>query len=538
MTSSASTPIHAASQTSSTTTGRPRTTRIFTLSVLWIIISAFEYGYGISELNPLQPILTCQTGGDPLDSPSTTKSCSIRMTESEFGLVTSLFTLGGLISSFALPAVSARLGLGRRLSIRYSALLNVLGGLMLASAQGIFSLGTARFVQGLASGVGVVIVPIYLSELAPTSMRGSIGVLNQLSIVLGIFTAQALGASRLGESPTEWRWVPTVAFLLAMVQLVVSFWSSVAVESPRWLEEGEGKAKGSTNEARRIRSLLWSREELEEYQNYSARFQDGGGSVGGTRRGGGEREGDEEDILDERERLLEGERESGEIGEGNQQSAMDVDRPIEVEMGLKDLFKDDEIRPGVLMVILTQLAQQFSGVNSVLFYSTGIMSTVLPSLASSIGLVITVINILMTFPPILLISESRMGRKKLMMASSLGMCLSCLLLGLGIMYDWPIVSAICIVLVVASFSIGLGPVPFVILPELVPLRAVSKATSLGLTLNWTANTLVGTLFHPIRNLLSHLDNGKGGAVFWLFAFLNLVSFTLIGLFYRFRLPVD
>ena len=85
-----------------------------------------------------------------------------------------------------------------------------------------------------------------------------------------------------------------------------------------------------------------------------------------------------------------------------------------------------------------------------------------------------------SFPPMYLISESRLGRRGLLLSSSSSMALSSLALGLGILYAVPWLSAVALVAVVAGFSIGLGPVPFLILPELVeprvrPVRHVCRS---------------------------------------------------------------
>lgn len=76
----------------------------------------------------------------------------------------------------------------------------------------------------------------------------------------------------------------------------------------------------------------------------------------------------------------------------------------------------------------------------------------------------------MTFPPMLLVDEHRVGRKNLMVGSALVMAVASALLGAGIVYEMRSLSAVCMVLMVAGFSFGLGPIPFVILPELVPSR--------------------------------------------------------------------
>lgn len=105
-----------------------------------------------------------------------------------------------------------------------------------------------------------------------------------------------------------------------------------------------------------------------------------------------------------------------------------------------------------------------------LYYSVGILGSTLPALAGSIGILITIINIIMTFPPIYLIDEHRVGRKNLMVGSAIVMTIASALLGAGIIFGYKIISAVCMILMVAGFSFGLGPIPFVILPELVPSR--------------------------------------------------------------------
>ena len=434
-----------------TSTSTRKTTPRFTLVLLWILASAFNYGYGISELNPLQPILTCNL---PEHVPSSGRPPCTALTDHQFGLVTSLFTLGGLVSSFAISPLASALQWGRRPAITLSAVFGILGSAILATSHSLVPLGLGRFVQGLGSGIGVVIVPIFINEISPASLIGSNGVLNQLSIVLGIFTAQSIGASPLVSPPDDWRWVPLVSLLVSATQLVASF--LIGIESPGWLE-GEGSSSGSVHRAQQIRALLWSHKEVESHREQQSRASSHSHPT---------RQDDhaENGVVDEQALLL-----------------SDSDQASQCkQLGLKRVLSDASVRPGLVLVVLTQLAQQLSGVNAVLYYSTAILSTLLPSLAGSIGVLITVINMLMTFPPIFLISEHRLGRKRLMVLSASVMSVSSLLLGAGIIYNLPAVSAVSIVLVIAAFSIGLGPVPFVILPELVPNR-VSQVVSCPVT---------------------------------------------------------
>ncbi|KAG8217378.1 hypothetical protein J3R82DRAFT_5475 [Butyriboletus roseoflavus] len=83
-----------------------------------------------------------------------------------------------------------------------------------------------------------------------------------------------------------------------------------------------------------------------------------------------------------------------------------------------------------------------------------------------------------------------------------------------------------------SFAIGLGPVPFVIIPEVAPFHAVSAISSVGLSVNWILNFFVGLVFLQVRNLLAHGDPMKEGRVFYVFAAALFCSALYFSRLYR------
>lgn len=145
-----------------------------------------------------------------------------------------------------------------------------------------------------------------------------------------------------------------------------------------------------------------------------------------------------------------------------------------------------------------------------------------------------IVNVLMTFPPIFLIPENRLGRKKLLLISLSTMALSSFFLSFSILNQASISSSIFIILFVAGFSIGLGPIPFLILPELVPENAINSSSSLGMGLNWTANFLLALGFLPLKNFFKGLDGMDGGSVFFTFTVVNTISFLGVWKFYRYQ----
>jgi SP family facilitated glucose transporter-like MFS transporter 3 len=118
------------------------------------------------------------------------------------------------------------------------------------------------------------------------------------------------------------------------------------------------------------------------------------------------------------------------------------------------------------------------------------------------------------------------------------------LLAIGLNNSYQILSAVAIISFIvslpdllkrqlklqASFSIGLGPVPFLLVSELVPSPAIPALSSLALSCNWIANFIVAISFLPLRNLLSSHDPAGArigeGRVFYIFTLLGVITALL------------
>jgi Sugar (and other) transporter len=145
-------------------------------------------------------------------------------------------------------------------------------------------------------------------------------------------------------------------------------------------------------------------------------------------------------------------------------------------------------KPMIRAILIVMLAQQLSGINAVIFYSTSILSSILPSSSALISLIISLINLGTTLPSTTLIERS--GRKPLLLWSISSMGVASLFLGLGIVYSWRLICVISSFAFVAAFSIGLGPIPFLIISEFVDAEGVSAGQSFGLVTNWIATFCV------------------------------------------------
>jgi len=167
------------------------------------------------------------------------------MTPAQFGLASSIFTLGGLLGALASGPLAA--SYGRLPSMRATTLFFTLGPLAEALAPSLAVLSVGRFVSGLGAGAALVVVPLFISEIAPPAEKGFFGALTQVAIGMGILLAQVLGfyLSR-GQL---WRVMLGVGGVVGLGQLAGLVF---AVESPKWLADN-GKAGLARRVLRTIR---------------------------------------------------------------------------------------------------------------------------------------------------------------------------------------------------------------------------------------------------------------------------------------------
>ncbi|KAF9937141.1 hypothetical protein BGZ65_001766, partial [Modicella reniformis] len=167
-------------------------------------------------------------------------------------------------------------------------------------------------------------------------------------------------------------------------------------------------------------------------------------------------------------------------------------------------------RPQAIILLLVQVTQQLSGINGVIFYSTAIMSQILPSSGAMITVYISIVNTIMTLIATYLMD--RAPRRTLLLTSSISMSVCSFFLAASLGYDIPKLSAFSIIAFVASFAIGLGPIPFLIIPEVVDTPGVASASAFALSANFITSFVVSTMFLK-------LQEWWGGNVFYLFCII-------------------
>jgi sugar porter (SP) family MFS transporter len=385
------------------------------------------------------------------------------------GIIVSTLLVGAVVGALSGGPLSDRVG--RRPTALLAAVIFGLGALAVAFAPSVAFIIFGRFLLGLGVGLASMIVPLYIAEIAPAERRGALVSLNQLMITIGILLSYIVGVI---FTPIEgWRYMFGVALIPALILGIGMF---MLPESPRWLFE-----HGQVAKARTVLSRSRSPEEVDQ------EF-----------------------------------REMEEIKELEEEHA---------RVSYKELLAP-YVRPALIIGIGLAIFQQITGINTVIYYAPTILQNVgfseggaIAATAVGVGLV----NVGFTILAVRIID--RAGRRPLLIIGLIGMIISLALLGLVFALGATsgaagLLATVCLGLYIASFAISLGPVFWLMISEIYPLRIRGTAMSVASIANWGSNWLVALTF-PVL-----LATFGGAGSFWLFAVLGIVAWFFV----YFRVP--
>ena len=194
-----------------------------------------------------------------------------------------------------------------------------------------------------------------------------------------------------------------------------------------------------------------------------------------------------------------------------------------------DLIGPD-VRRCVMVAALLQLLQQFTGINAVIyyassiFYDAGFKTTLRNMLATTL---VAGIQVLVTGLSSLIVE--RAGRRSLLLCSALTMAVGLGAMGVFSLKTVHLPNALSIVIImvyISAFSLGFGPVPWVLASEILPTHIRGKATSLALLVNWMSNYVVAQTF-PLMS-----DSLGSAATFWFYAAWNVAAAVFVFFFVR------
>ncbi|KIV82889.1 hypothetical protein PV11_04955 [Exophiala sideris] len=452
-------------------------TPYFIYLLLVATLGPLLFGYHLAELNAPQEVITCTKRSTDVSTVSSLPQC-IPMNSTQIGLVSSIFTLGGLVGALFAGFLSAQYG--RLLVMRVNTLLLAVGPVAEALAPNIGVLAAGRLVSGVGAGVSVVVVPIYISEIAPPKERGFFGAFTQIMTNMGIFITQLLGYFL--SHGQMWRVILAVAGAIGVLQLVGLVFS---VDSPTW-QADHGDASQAKANLKRIRGH--EADISEEVAIW--RIHDDGN-------------------VDEEQTPL--------VDEDHSHSA--AQRVKQEAVGIIGVLRDSTHNRAILAVVLVMMAQQLCGINSIIMYGVSLLADLLASNSALLNILVSILNVVATtaFAPL----ADILGRKVCILASIAGMGVSSIMLAVGIRSAIPVLSAISVLLFVGSFAFGLGPVPFILANELVGPEAVGATQSWALAANWISTFVVAQFFPMVNERL-----GKG-VVYFIFAGVAALFWVIV-----------
>ena len=376
-------------------------------------------------------------------------------------VVTSVVLLGAVIGAAAGGTLADRFG--RRKTIILAAVIFILGAMGTALAPTVILLVAGRTIVGIGIGIASFSAPLYISEVAPANIRGSLVSLNQLAITVGIVVSYLVDYALSGIS--GWRWMFGLAAIPATILGVGMFFLP---DSARWLV-----SQGSVDKARavleRIRATTSVDVELREIKKS----------------------------------------EQQQTGEWTELLA-----PL--------------VRPALIVGIGLAILQQVTGINTVIYYAPTIfqfagLTSAAVAILATVG--VGIMNMLMTLVAIRLVD--RVGRRPLLLTGLAGMILSLGVLGLAFLLPnlssalgW--IAAGSLALYVGSFAIGLGPVFWLLISEIYPLKIRGLAMSIASIANWGSNLIVALTFLTLIQVVGRPGTfwlyGLVGVGAWLFAY--------------------
>ncbi len=362
----------------------------------------------------------------------------------------------------------------------YGAVFATIGPVFEAAAPSIAVMAFGRFVSGLGAGGAMVVSPLYIADIALPGRKGFFGSFTQVMVNVGILITQILGYFL--SKGQMWRIILGVGGIIGLAQALAFVFGGQ--ESPKWMAEN-GKLTRAERILRKIRGQDADIEaEVKSWNITAAR-----------------------DMNDEEERLLAGDDAPSMKNEGGD------------TVGAFAVLSDPETRRAVLAIVMVMLAQQFTGINSIIMYGVSLLSTLLGANSALLNVAVSALNVIITASAAPLVDK--LGRKTCLLMSITGMGTSSVLLAIGIMRSISILSAIAVLCFVASFGLGLGPVPFILASELVDANAVGATQSWALAANWIATFVVAQFFPMLNEAM-----GKG-QVYFIFAAMALVFGTFV-----------
>ncbi|NXJ65377.1 GTR8 protein, partial [Rostratula benghalensis] len=444
---------------------RVQNTKLY-LAAFAALLGPLSFGFVLGYSSPVIPEL--RKISDP----------ELRLDSNQASWFGSVVTLGaaagGLLGGYLVDKV------GRKLSLMLCSIPYVFGYVVIISAQNIWMLYFGRVLTGLASGITSLVVPVYISEVSHPKVRGMLGSCVQLMVVTGILGAYVAGIT------LKWRWL---AVLSSFPPCIMLLFMSFMPETPRFLLHQNKRSEA-------IAALSFLRgphaDHAWECRQTEASVQEEG-------------------------------------------------------LNLSE-FKNPSIYRPLVTGVALMFFQQVTGINAVMFYAETIFEDASFKDSRMASVVVGFIQVCFTAVAALIIDKT--GRKVLLYISGIIMTLSTALFGLYFKIVLPdqnnssnthvwftlnsaspgtesTISWLAVVslgLFVAGFALGWGPVPWLVISEIFPLKAKGISSGACVLTNWVMAFLITKDFNDFIGFLTAYGT------FWLFSAFCCLSVIFTALY--------
>lgn len=378
------------------------------------------------------------------------------------GLVVSAVLFGALLGAIISGWLTDRFG--RKNLLIVDAIIFIIGTLGSSFATHLSALIISRIIVGIAIGIASYIAPLYISEIAPAKYRGALVSFNQLAITLGILLSYVVD-SIFAESQA-WRWmlgigiIPAVLLLIGMIFLPYS---------PRWLMS-RGRETEALKALKKINGQHHS-ECLEQLQI--------------------------------------------------------IKNSLRQQKGNWRMLFSSPIRTTLFIAGGLAFLQQVTGINTIIYYAPTIFQMAgfnSASSAISTTMIIGVAFVLFTILALPLVDS--LGRRFLLLTGLTAMSLSLGLLSwtFHLQHPGPVLKQLTLIsmlVFIAGFAISLGPIMWLMIAEIFPLKVRGLGASIATCINWSSNWLVAITF---LSLISWI--GASGA-FGVYFSLSLIAILFV-----------
>jgi SP family arabinose:H+ symporter-like MFS transporter len=380
------------------------------------------------------------------------------------GWAASCALIGCMIGAMVAGGLSDKLG--RRKVLMISAWAFAISSVGIMAPMGLTSFIVFRMIGGIGIGIASILSPMYISEIAPASIRGRLISIYQLGIVIGILLIYFVNAAIAGlhdhnwNVESGWRWMfgsgllPSIVFIVLLLR---------APESPRWLA-AQNNWTGAEDILRKINGDIKAREEMEA---------------------------------------------------------------IRVSLNEKQASFGELLRPGLrtalIIGIFLSVFSQVTGINVIMYYAPEIFKATGDGSSSALTQTVWVggINTLMTLVAIKYVDK--LGRKKLLLIGAAGMAICLALVGLAFYQQattgyWVLAG---ILLYISFFAISLGPLTFVVVAEIFPNQIRGRAMGVAIFFLWLSVYIVSQTFPML------LDAIGTAYTFWIYMVMSVLAFLFI-----------